>query len=152
MIIYIVQAGDTLNLISRRFNIPVSEILKNNWVRDDLIIYPGQILFLPRRRDDYCSDNDGFYSPDKDDCYKDDCYSSNQNEYYGLGPWPWDNYYGGRKKETFYVVQRGDTLQIITSRFNTSVDAIVDANRMAGPSETIFPGQVIRVPIVCNRA
>ena len=44
-----------------------------------------------------------------------------------------------------YVVQPGDTLSAIASRFGTTVEAIVGANALADPDE-IVAGQVIFVP------
>jgi spore germination protein len=44
-----------------------------------------------------------------------------------------------------YVVQRGDTLREIARRFNTTVDTLVQLNRIVNPNR-IFPGQVLIVP------
>lgn len=52
------------------------------------------------------------------------------------------------KRQVFYVVQRGDTLAAIARRFDTTVEAIVEANNLAGAGELIFPGQILRIPII----
>jgi LysM repeat protein len=44
-----------------------------------------------------------------------------------------------------YIVQRGDTLGTIASKYDTSVSAIVRANGIRNPN-MIYPGQVLRVP------
>jgi lysozyme len=43
-----------------------------------------------------------------------------------------------------YVVQSGDTLTSIAARFNTTVDALVAANRIPNP-DIIYVGQVIKI-------
>lgn len=122
MIIYIVQPGDTLNMIATRFNVTTRVILENNPIRNDLIIFPGQFIFIPRKSNRYFDDMD-----------------------YNQCPFPPSGFPGDRRY-AYYEVQRGDTLQIIAGRFDTSVDAIVEANRLSGPNATIFPGQVLRIP------
>lgn len=122
MIIYIVQPGDTLNMIATRFNVTPRAILENNPIRNDLIIFPGQFIFIPRRGSSYFDDMD-----------------------YNQCPFP-PSYFPGDRRHAYYEVQRGDTLRIIASRFDTSVEAIVEANRLSGSNATIYPGQVLRIP------
>jgi lysozyme len=43
-----------------------------------------------------------------------------------------------------YTIQSGDTLTSIAARFNTTVDALVVANRITNP-DLIFAGQVIKI-------
>ncbi|MGI6486517.1 MAG: LysM peptidoglycan-binding domain-containing protein [Thermoanaerobacterales bacterium] len=121
MILYIVQQGDTVTAIANRFNVSVKDIIENNWVGTDMMIVPGQILFI--RRDDYdygSMDAMGAYSM--------------------LQPFI--------RKEVLYVVQRGDTLAAIARIFDSTVEAIVEASRLEGPGATIYPGQILRVPII----
>lgn len=44
-----------------------------------------------------------------------------------------------------YTVRPGDSLTKIARRFNTTVDALVNANNITRAS-TIFPGEVLRIP------
>lgn len=44
-----------------------------------------------------------------------------------------------------YTVQRGDTLRDIAFRYNTTIDALVQANNITA-STTIVPGQVLELP------
>ncbi|MCR4430161.1 MAG: LysM peptidoglycan-binding domain-containing protein [Tepidanaerobacteraceae bacterium] len=118
MIMYIVQQGDTLAIIANRFNVSVQKIIENNWIRKDLVIYPGQILFIPR---------DGY-----------DCGAS----------YPYSMLQPVAKREVLYAVQRGDTLAVIARRFDTTVDGIVEANYLEGAGATIYPGQILRIPII----
>lgn len=121
MIIYIVQPGDSLSAIATRFGVSVQQILENNWVRDDLRIWPGQFLFIPR---------DGHNWNDLDQTH------------------PYSMLKPVIRRFAFYEVQQGDTLTVIASRFQSNVDAIVQANNLRGPEEPIYPGQVLRVPII----
>lgn len=118
MIMYIVQQGDTIAIIANRFNVSVQKIIENNWIRNDLVIFPGQILFIPR------------------------------DEYDSSSSYPYSVLHPVTKREVLYVVQRGDTLAAISRRFDTTVDAIVEANYLEGPAATIYPGQILRVPII----
>ena len=45
-----------------------------------------------------------------------------------------------------YTVRRGDTLRIIASRFNTTVDAILKVNPQISNANLIYAGQVINLP------
>jgi len=118
MIMYIVQQGDTLANIAARFNVPAQKIVENNWIRDDLVVFPGQILFIPR----------------------DGCDPGMSHPYSMLQP--------VIRQEVLYAVQQGDTLVAIARRFDTTVDAIVEANNLEGPGTTIYPGQILRIPII----
>ena len=46
--LYIIQPGDTMAAIARRFNIPVSALLRYNpQITNPNIIFPGQIIAIP---------------------------------------------------------------------------------------------------------
>ena len=122
MIIYIVQPGDTLSVIANRFNVTIQDIIENNWVGTDMMIVPGQILFIPRDR------HHNYDSMDSADPLS------------MLQPYI--------KQQVLYVVQRGDTLAAIARRFDSTVEAIAEANRFDGANVPIFPGQILRVPII----
>ena len=98
MIIYIVQPGDTLSVIANRFNVTIQDIIENNWVGTDMMIVPGQILFIPRDR------HHKYDSMDSADPLS------------MLQPYI--------KQQVLYVVQRGDTLAAIARRFDSTVEAI----------------------------
>jgi len=49
--------------------------------------------------------------------------------------------------EIDYFVLPGDTLEGIAARFNSTVDAIVQANELDGPTAVIFVGQILKVPV-----
>src|SRR5690554_6311887 len=122
MIIHIVQPGDSLSIIATRFNVSVREIIEDNWVGmgSEMLIVPGQILFI--RGEDHKHTQGNVESTD-----------------------PFSMLYPYIKRQVFYVVQRGDTLAAIARRFDTTVEAIVEANNLAGAGELIFPGQILRI-------
>ena len=122
MIIYIVQPGDTLGMIANRFNVTIQKIIEHNWVGTDMMIVPGQILFIPR-------DHHHMYDT-----------VDSVDPLSMLQPYI--------RREVLYVVQRGDTLAAIARRFDSTVEAIVEANRLEGPNAVIYPGQILRVPII----
>jgi LysM repeat protein len=53
---------------------------------------------------------------------------------------------GPTKPERVHTVQRGDTLYTIAQRNGTTVDALVAANRLGGPSAVLAVGQQITIP------
>ncbi len=121
ILLYIVQQGDTVTMIANRFNANVKDIIENNWVGTDMLIVPGQILFIRREDCNYGSmDSMGAFSM--------------------LQPFI--------RQELLYVVQRGDTLATIAKTFDTTVEAIVEANHLEGPGAIIYPGQILRIPII----
>lgn len=63
MIIYIVQPGDFLSIIATRFNVSVREIIEDNWVGmgSEMLIVPGQILFIRREDHKHTHGNVEFY-------------------------------------------------------------------------------------------
>lgn len=44
---YVVQSGDSLYLIARRFNLPYESVLTLNPLSNPNLIYPGQVVYLP---------------------------------------------------------------------------------------------------------
>ncbi|MDG6933119.1 MAG: LysM peptidoglycan-binding domain-containing protein [Nitrososphaerota archaeon] len=59
---YSVKPGDYLILIAMKFNVSWQSIAKLNNITSPYIIYPGQVLFIPKS---LCAGNH-----DSDDCYK----------------------------------------------------------------------------------
>ncbi|MGE7686807.1 LysM peptidoglycan-binding domain-containing protein [Peribacillus simplex] len=46
-----------------------------------------------------------------------------------------------------YRVQQGDTLEKIANQFGTTVQEIMQTNRITNPS-TIYPGQRLTIPVI----
>lgn len=49
MTIYVVQKGDTLWMIAKRYNVTLDALIKANNIQNPDLIYPGQRLIIPRR-------------------------------------------------------------------------------------------------------
>ena len=47
VVVYVVQAGDTLALIARRHNVSVEEVARSNYLTNPNLIYVGQKLVIP---------------------------------------------------------------------------------------------------------
>jgi LysM repeat protein len=107
--IYVVQRGDTLFLISVRFNVSVQAIMSANGLTNPNFIFAGQRLVIP--------------GPGGS--------GSGSGSTTGTG--------------STYVVQRGDTLGLIASRFRVTVAALMTANGIANPN-LIYVGQRLVIP------
>ncbi len=100
---YIVQRGDTLSLIARRYDTTVRAIAELNGIVNPNLIYVSQRLLIPSA---------GHSSP---------------------------------SPSQIHIVQPGETLTRIASRYGTTVSAIVAANGIADPS-LILVGQRLAIP------
>jgi murein DD-endopeptidase MepM/ murein hydrolase activator NlpD len=101
---YVVQRGDTLSLIARRYDTTVQAIAELNSIVNPNLIHVGQRLLIPSAGD----------SPPP---------SSSQ----------------------IHIVQPGETLTRIASRYGTTISAIVAVNDLANPS-LILVGQRLAIP------
>ena len=121
---YIVQPGDTLWQLSRRFNTTVDAIVQANNIPNPNLIYVGQVLEIPG--------------------------APTAVPVTPVPPGPTAT--PGPIPPTpvppvqqTYVVQPGDNLTRIAAQFNTTVQAIVQANNIVNPN-LIFVGQVLIIP------
>jgi LysM repeat protein len=118
--VYVVQAGDTLSSIARRFSSSVWILADLNDLDDPGLIRVGQRLLIPRP---------GVRSP-----------APSVPAEYGPEP-PLETEPG----PFIYIVQTGDTLSAIARRFGVSVAAIVETNRIQDPN-LAWPGQRLLIP------
>ncbi len=124
-VIYTVQPGDYLAKIARQFNTTVSAIVAANNIPNPNLIYPGQQLVIPV----------GSTTPPP-------ATSAPAATSMPVTSVPPTQAPGGT---TTYVVQYGDTLGSIASRFGTTVSAIAQANGITNPN-LIYVGQVLIIP------
>jgi LysM repeat protein len=127
-VLHVVQAGETLTSIALLYNVSVADIVARNGITDPNSIVVGQTLVIPL----------GGASP-------------------SVAPTPTAPASGPptitpkpTKTPTptsfVYVVQAGDTLSAIATKFNVTVQAILDANPDITDPNVIFVGQKIIIP------
>ena len=162
--IYVVKNGDTLYSIGRRYNISVDELKRiNNLTNNQLSV--GQQLYLVPLQDDIISDNYVTYVVKRGDSLSSIAsnFNTSVNAIKQINNLPSDIIMIGQQllvpsnnddvQETVdgyeeYVVQRGDSLTKIATLFNTDINSIKKINDLT--SNTIFIGQVLKVPNVVN--
>jgi len=105
--IHIVQWGENLTLIARRYGVTTWAIVQANGLANPNYIYAGQRLVIPTGAAPPSSPPPG--------------------------------------QTTTYVVQRGDTLRAIASRFRTTVNDLAVLNKITNPN-FIYVGQWLRIP------
>ena len=178
---YVIQRGDTLFSIAKRFNTTVNDILAvNPQIKNPNIIFPGQVIVIP---------SEGPTPPTEQ------CPLLRQGDrgpavrrfqtllqIAGFNPGPIDGIFGPRTQaallafqrsvreleitgvadiETWvalgaecepttgvirYIVRPGDTLFIIATRFNVTVESILRINPNITDPNVIFAGQTINIP------
>lgn len=112
---YVVQPGDTLYSIGTKYDVSVSALAAYNNISNSNYIFAGTTILIPPGSGTNPGGNTG-----------------------GTGNPPSGN-------RIRYVVHRGDTLSEIAVRYNTTVQAIKNANGLT--SSTIYPNQGIWVPV-----
>lgn len=152
---YIVQRGDTLWNISKKFDVPIDEIKRLNSLNSNLL-FVGQTLKLPSY--ETTTDTNITYIVQKGDTLysiaaKNDISVNELKTYNNLTS---DNLSIGQElnipkgtsiitpseneiinEGSVYEVQKGDTLYSIAKKFNTSVDKIKEINSIVGDLLTI---------------
>ncbi|MBU4464719.1 MAG: LysM peptidoglycan-binding domain-containing protein [Actinobacteria bacterium] len=114
---YVVKAGDTIIAIARAHSTSVQAILDANRLSRASIIYPGQRLSIPGAA---AMTPAASTTP--------------------AAPTP-----ASPTSSSAYVVTAGDTVSAIARAHGTSVQAILDANRL-NRSSIIYPGQKLALP------
>jgi N-acetylmuramoyl-L-alanine amidase len=173
---YVVQSGDTLFTISQKFNTTVNTILSvNPQISDPNIILPGQIITIPRDTQDcpflrkgnrgpavrrlqlllqFAGFNpgtiDGIFGPRTQAALLAFQSSLKELEITGVADRETWVALGANCEplpgEISYTVRPGDTLFIIATRFNVSVEDILRVNPQITDPNMIFTGQVIIIP------
>lgn len=153
--IYIVQSGDTLSAIARRFGTTVNALMHINHLANANQIYVGQRLEVPGYSDGGPGCN--IYTVQRGDTLtaiarrfgvsvhalaQENNISNTSHITVGqhlcipnAGPAPTPGH---------YTVQRGDTLTAIAQRFGTTVRALQQINHLGNVNQ-IYVGQVLRL-------
>lgn len=115
---YVVQGGDTLASIARRFGTTVAQLVQLNNLSNPDILAVGQTLTVS---------GSGAAAPAP---------SSDATTAGGAAT-------SGQAKS--YVIQSGDTLMKIARKFGVTVQQLQAANKITNP-DRIYPGQVLVIP------
>ena len=155
----IIQPGDTLSQIARKYNTTVSALAKLNNITNVHLIYAGETLLVPIKNTeneetkpahtytiqsgDTLSKIAMQFGTTVDIIAKDNNIQNIHRIYTGqtLKIRNDCQYDCGHR---IYTVRRGDTLWNIARRYNTTIANIVRLNRIKNPN-LIYPGQMFRI-------
>lgn len=155
---YIVQKGDSLWSIAKRFNVGVNEIKESNNLTSNLINV-GQSLIIPGFAPS--NQTNVTYVVQKGDSLWSIANANNTtvDEIANLNDLMSNNIYTGQvlqipnsgmsspnipDTESVYVVQKGDTLYSIALKYNTNIQALIDKNNLTNAVLTV--GQTLQIP------
>lgn len=148
---YIVQRGDTLSKIARRFGVTVQSLVETNSIENPNLIRVGQRLMIPKQEE-----TERTYTVQKGDtlggiakrfqttvrALAERNNIANPNLIH-VGQELVIPKQEGETANT-YTVQKGDTLSRIAARFGTTAANLAEINNLQNPS-LIHPGQVLRI-------
>jgi len=158
-VFYVVQPGDTMFLIARRFNINLQLLIRANpQILNPALIYPGQIICVPTAVIN-CPSGFIYTVRPGDSMYLiarrfnislPGLIAANPQIMNPALIYPGQNLCipvtqpcpGG----FVYIVQPGDSLYTIAIRFRTTIEAILRINPQITNPNLIFAGQVICIP------
>lgn len=121
-IAYVIQKGDSLSAIARRFKTSVAQLTSLNQISNSHRISIGQRLLLPQ-------DTEA---------------TTGQTSAQIAASAPASSA-PSRSNDTSYSVRRGDTLSSIARRFDVSELSLLQANNIDHP-DRIYPGQELQLP------
>ena len=151
--IYIVQSGDTLYDIAKRFNTTVEALAHYNGIADPNVIKIGQMIRIPEMEDGECVPIHIIKSGDSLQQIA-DMHDTTVHEIARLNGIQNPDYIeAGRvlrlpkdAKYNCYRVEQGDSLWKIAQKYGVTVTQLINENRLKKPS-LIYPGQIIRIPV-----
>ncbi|ATW24064.1 LysM peptidoglycan-binding domain-containing protein [Candidatus Formimonas warabiya] len=147
--IYKVQKGDTLFLISSRMNRSVKEIQQASGLATDAIV-PGQILHIPLARGGYSSyvakpgDILWRIAANKSTTISQLMAANKLSSSYILAGQILEIPQKAVSEATIYRVKAGDYLEAIAAKFGTIEDAIYQTNHLH--TDILMPGQPLFIP------
>ena len=145
---YIVLNGDTLYGISKQFGVSISDIIRQNNIKDNLI-YPGDVLIIPSEATTVLytvKKGDTLYSISKK-------YGVDINELKKINNLINNTLTIGQSlfipiNDTlddfnYYTVLPNDTLYSISIKYNTTVDSLKKINNLS--SNNLSIGQILKI-------
>lgn len=162
---YIIQSGDTLTGIAKKYRTTINELVRINNIQNPNLIYAGEVLLIPTKNNSINSGSD-----DKNNTIyivqRGDTLTSIAKRYNTtvqdlvrnnniLNP---NLIYPGQKliimktttnisrKYIIYTVKRGDSLWKIANKYNTTVNRLVSINNIRNPN-IIYVNQKLRIPV-----
>ena len=160
---YIVQAGDQLGEIANRYGLTVTQLKTANALTSEVIV-PGQVLYIPPPAPTRTPKPPPTAAPADAVVYtvKQGDRLSIIALWYGVttasikttNKLASDAVYVGQtlvilappRRPLNYIVQRGDSLEKLALRFNTTVEIIRLANKMGPEASTIYAGLTLIIP------
>ncbi len=116
---YIMQPGDTLEAVARRYKVTLQELASLNGIVNPNRLVIGQVLAVPG--------------------------PGNNHPGGTVAPTIIPTQPGGGASGSTHTVQAGENLFRISLRYNVTIDALMRANGISNPN-LIYVGQVLRIP------
>jgi D-gamma-glutamyl-meso-diaminopimelic acid endopeptidase CwlS len=148
---YTVRSGDTYWIISKKYGVPIKELMQANNANQNSILYVGQNIVIPT---DYgiihtVKAGDTYWIISQK--YQVDLYSlmaandASEKTILNIG----DKVYIPPKvqtKDIEYTIQSGDTFWIISQKFNIDMNALIAYNG-CNENTILYIGQKIKIPV-----
>jgi spore germination protein len=133
---YVVQTGDTLENISNKFNVPVSEIIRVNGLEGIQKLLPGLELIIPPSKETApnfftyrVKQGDTLYSIGLKYKTKPEILALINGIELNGHIYPNQNLLIPREGVRVYITDTGDTLDSVAKLFNTTIDKLMQDNQ-----------------------
>ena len=144
-VIYVVRAGDTLNIIAARYGVSVAALVRVNGIANPNFIYIGQRLTIPVSTPATPQPGAPTAAPAAPTPAAPTPVPT------PAAPTPAPTAAAPKTTDGVYIVQRGDTLAKIAATFGVSISGLVAKNGIADPN-FIWVGQRLQVTGVAASA
>ncbi|WP_246625044.1 LysM peptidoglycan-binding domain-containing protein [Fictibacillus nanhaiensis] len=141
MYIHVVQRGDSLWQISRRYGVPLASIVNANGIQNQNVLVIGQALVIPNDFPTYTiqSGDTLFETASR--------YGTTVESLIGWNNIPLASviYVGQVIQIPVHIVKQGESLYTIASRYGTTVASIQKENNISNPN-LIYAGTTLSIP------